>query len=109
MIPQVFTFLRLKARFLKLDHKEGVSVSDNDVTYYIFSAESHLCYVGCSLATVIQVVEVLKKDAVPPFFLQGVFFNWASPEMRITKHSIHLWLFLPHEDIVNQLCTRSTK
>ena len=80
MIPQVFTFLRLKARFLKLDHKEGVSVSDNDVTYYIFSAESHLCYVGCSLATVIQVVEVLKKDAVPPFFLQGVFFNWASPE-----------------------------
>ena len=80
MIPQVFTFLRLKARFLELDHKEGVSVSDSDLTYYIFSTESHLCYVGCSLATVIQVVEVLKKDAVPPFFLQGVFFNWASPE-----------------------------
>ena len=29
MIPQVFTFFRLKARFLKLDHKEGVNVSEN--------------------------------------------------------------------------------
>ena len=42
MIPQVFTFFRLKARFLKLDHKEGVIVSENDLTYYIISAVTPL-------------------------------------------------------------------
>ena len=73
MIPQVFTFFRLKARFLKLDHKEGVNVSENDLTYYIISAESHLCYVGCSLVTVVQVGGVLKKDAVALFSIFNAF------------------------------------
>ena len=83
MIPQVFTFFRLKARFLKLDHKEGVSVSDNDLTHYIFSTESHLCYVGCSLATVIQVGVVLKKDGVPPFFSTGCFLTGPPLKMSL--------------------------
>ena len=98
MIPQVFTFLRLKARFLKLDHKEGVSVSVNDLTltYYIFSKESHLCYEGCPLATVVQVSGVLKKDAVTLFSIFKASFSWK------TDVSLHLWLFLPNEDIVNQ-------
>ena len=95
MIPQVFTFLRLKARFLKLDHKEGVSVSDNDVTYYIFSAESHLCYVGCSLATVIQVVEVLKKDAVPPFFYRVFFLTGLPLKMSLDWPPPHKFLDWP--------------
>ena len=103
MIPQVFTFFRLKARFLKLDHKEGVNVSENDLTYYIISAESHLCYVGCSLVTVVQVGGVLKKDAVTLFSIFKAFFS------RKADVSLHLWLFLPNEDIVNQPCARSTK
>ena len=73
MIPQVFTFFRLKARFLKLDHK-GVNVSENDLKYYIISAESHLCYVGCSLVTVVQVGGVLKKRCSHPFFDFQSFF-----------------------------------
>ena len=78
MIPQVFIFFRLKARFLKLDHKEGVNVSENDLTYYIISAESHLCYVGCSLVTVVQVGGVLKKDAVTLFSISKAFFDFQS-------------------------------
>ena len=73
MIPQVFIFFRLKARFLKLDHKEGVNVSENDLTYYIISAESHLWYVGCSLVTVVQVGGALKKDAVTLFRFSKLF------------------------------------
>ena len=83
MIPQVFTFFRLKARFLKLDHK-GVNVSENDLTYYIISAESHLCYVGCSLVTVVQVGGVLKKDAVTRFSIFKAFFS------RKADVSLHL-------------------
>ena len=83
MIPQVFTFFRLKARFLKLDHK-GVNVSENDLTYYIISAESHLCYVGCSLVTVVQVGGVLKKDAVTLFSIFKAFFS------RKADVSLHL-------------------
>ena len=105
MIPQVFTFLRLKARFLKLDHKKDVNVSENDLKYYIISSESHLCYEGCPLATVpvVQVSGVLKKDAVTLFSIFKASFSWK------TDVSLHLWLFLPNEDIVNQPCARSTK